>query len=185
MQLLVPAQSRAGRLDAQMQIFPQVYLFIYFVLVHQASRYEGWLVWISIKPNQTPCTVSESDSKVRWQRQGEFELKRKSERGLKKERGGLKREREEGLVKEDEGVQFHSSRCQLWIFNVEFSLISVHVNLLICSGFTLHASSVYTAEAFQMLLMLMEQVGNENTFLQRHALLQHQPHMARVLKKDR
>ena len=45
--------------------------------------------------------------KVRWQPEGEFQMERKSERGLQKERGGLEREREgeeEGLVKEGEGV---------------------------------------------------------------------------------
>lgn len=41
----------------------------------------------------------ESDSKekkifkVRWQPEGEFQIERNSERGLKKERGGLERER--------------------------------------------------------------------------------------------
>lgn len=57
--------------------------------------------------------------KMRWKPEGvsdgkkEWEMIRERERGIREKEG-----EEEGLVKEDEGVQFHSSRCQLWIFNV-------------------------------------------------------------------
>lgn len=45
----------------------------------------------------------------------------------------------------------------------EFSLVSVHINLLICSHFTLPASSVYTAEGFHMADDANGAADNENT----------------------